>query len=93
MQSDTRLLRVAPGQQDIKQAAPIALSDLQPGDRLLVRGKPGEDPKTVVALSVIAMAKTDVAAKQAKDREEWQKHGLGGIVSAVDPEPSPLASP
>jgi hypothetical protein len=91
MQSDTRLLRVAPGQQDIKQAAPIALSDLQPGDRLLVRGKPGEDPKTVVALSVIAMAKTDVAAKQAKDREEWQKHGLGGIVSAVDPAAGAIA--
>src|SRR5271155_3834713 len=30
------------------------------------------------------MAKTDVAAKQAQDREAWQRHGMGGIVSAVD---------
>jgi hypothetical protein len=85
MQDATKLVRVAPGQTDIKQATPIALSDLQPGDRILVRGTAGDAPKSILAASVIAMAKTDVAAKQAKDREEWQKHGLGGIVGAVDP--------
>jgi hypothetical protein len=81
----TKFLRVAPGEKDIKQATPIALSDLQAGDRILVRAKKSDDGKTVAALSIIAMAKTDVAAKQAQDREEWQKHGLGGIVTAVDP--------
>jgi hypothetical protein len=79
------MVRVAPGQKDLKQATPIALSDLQPGDRILVRGKTGQDGKSLDALSLIAMAKTDLAAKQAKDREEWQRRGLGGIVSAVDP--------
>jgi hypothetical protein len=87
---DTRILRVAPGQQDIKQATPIAPKDLQAGDRILVRGKPGDDAKTILAASVIAMAKTDVAAKQAKDREEWQRHGIGGIVTAVDPAASTI---
>jgi len=85
LQPDTKILRVAPGQQDIKQATPIAASDLQTGDRILVRGKTADDAKTLLAISVIAMAKTDVAAKQAKDREEWQRHGLGGIVNAIDP--------
>jgi hypothetical protein len=80
----TKFLRVAPGEKDIKQATPIALGDLQAGDRILVRAKKSDDGKTVSALSIIAMAKTDVAAKQAQDREEWQKHGLGGIVTAVD---------
>jgi len=84
LQPETKIVRVAPGQQDIKQATPISASDLQPGDRVLVRGRPGDDPGTVLAVSLIAMAKTDVAAKQAKDREEWQRHGLGGIVTAVD---------
>lgn len=86
----TRILRVAPGQTDIKQATPIALSDLQVGDRIFVRGKTGPDGKSVDAASVIAMAGTDVAAKQAKDREAWQRHGLGGIVSAVDPAASTI---
>jgi len=84
IQEGTKIVRVAPGQTDIKQATPIALSDLQVGDRILVRGKTDADGKSVDAASVIAMAKTDVAAKQAQDREAWQKHGLGGIVSAVD---------
>ena len=82
---ETKIVRVAPGEKDLKQATPIAVSDLQAGDRILVRGNAGADGKSVAAISVIAMAKTDVAAKQAKDREEWQKHGLGGIVSAVNP--------
>ena len=30
------------------------------------------------------MKQSDVAAKQAHDREDWQKRGLGGLVSAVD---------
>jgi hypothetical protein len=84
IQDGTKIVRVAPGQTDIKQATPIALSDLQVGDRIFVRGKTDQDGKSVDAASVIAMAKTDVAAKQAKDRAEWQRHGLGGIVSAVD---------
>jgi co-chaperonin GroES (HSP10) len=84
IQEGTKIVRVAPGQTDIKQATPIALSDLQVGDRILVRGKTDADGKSVDAASLIAMAKTDVAAKQAQDREAWQRHGMGGIVSAVD---------
>ena len=90
VQDTTKIVRVAPGQKDLKQATPIAAGDLQPGDRILVRGKTAEDGKSLAAASVIAMAKTDVAAKQAKDREEWQRHGLGGIVSAVDPVASTI---
>ena len=30
------------------------------------------------------MKKSDVAEKQQHDREEWQKHGTGGVVKAVD---------
>ena len=63
----------------------MQLQDIQPGDRILVRGsKLAEDGKSVMALSVIAMKKGDVAEKQARDREEWQKHGTGGLVSSVD---------
>jgi hypothetical protein len=80
----TKLLRVAPGQKDLKDAAPIQLAELQPGDRILVLGKLADDGKTVLARSVIAMKQADVAAKQAHEREEWQRHGTGGLVSAVD---------
>jgi len=84
IQDSTRLLRIAPGQKDLKDAAAIKLQDLQPGDRILVRGTLAADGKSVNAISVIAMKKTDIAEKQAHEREEWQKHGVGGLVNSID---------
>jgi hypothetical protein len=84
VQDATKLVRIAPGQKDLKEATPIRLADVQPGDRILVRGKLAEDGKSVVAASVIAMKKADIADKQSRDREEWQKHGFGGLVNGVD---------
>jgi len=84
VQDATKFMRIAPGQKDLKDAAPILLTDLQMGDRILVRGKLADDGKTVLAASVIAIKKADIAEKQSHEREEWQKHGLGGLVSSVD---------
>ncbi len=84
VQEGSRLVRVALGQKDLKEAVAIQLQDLQMGDRLLVRGKLAEDGKSVLAASIIAMKKSDVAKKQAHDREEWQRHGVGGLVSSLD---------
>ena len=85
IQDATKLVRIAPGQKDLKDAAPIQLQDLQPNDRILVRGKLADDGKTVLALSIVAMKKADITEKQAREREEWQKRGTGGLVSSVDP--------
>jgi uncharacterized membrane protein YgcG len=82
--ADTRLLRVPPGSKDLKEAAPLQFSDLQAGDRIMVRGKPGDEANSLVASAVVAMKKTDIAEKQAHEREEWQRHGIGGLVRAVD---------
>src|SRR5215472_14507307 len=82
--SDTaKILRVAPGQKDLKTATPLQKSDLQVGDRILVRGKASE-PHTLTAAAIVAMKQSDVSAKQDKDREDWQKRGVGGLVTAVD---------
>jgi hypothetical protein len=80
-----RLLRVEPGAKDLKNAAALQLSELQPGDRILVRGKMAADGKTLLALSVIAMKHEDIAAKQAHERQEWQRNGVGGLVTSIDP--------
>jgi hypothetical protein len=84
VQDATKLVRIAPGQKNLKDATPIQLQDVQPGDRILVRGKLADDGKSVLALSVIAMKKADIAEKQAHEREEWQRHGVGGLVNSVD---------
>jgi hypothetical protein len=84
VQATTRLLWIAPGQKDMKDAMPLQLQDVQPGDRILVRGRLAEDGKSVLATSVIAMKQSDIAEKQKREREAWQRHGVGGLVSAVD---------
>jgi hypothetical protein len=83
--SNAKMVRVAPGQTDLKSAAPIQLSDIHAGDRILVRGQPSSDGKSFVAVGVIAMSRSDVEAKHQSDREDWQKRGIGGLVSSVDP--------
>jgi hypothetical protein len=79
-----RLVRLAPGQTDLKSATPITLPDLQVGDRILARGQAG-DGGTIAATLIVVMKQADVAQKQQHDRDDWQKRGTGGIVSAIDP--------
>jgi len=82
--SDVKVVCVPPGSKDLKEAVPIELSELQAGDRILVRGRPGDDASSLIATTVIAMKKAQITEKQAKDREEWQRHGIGGLVKSMD---------
>ncbi len=83
VQDSTRIVRIAPGQKDLKNAVPIVLRDLQPGDRILVRGKLG-DSGQLVAAGIIAMKLSDLEVRQQREREDWQKRGIAGLVTAVD---------
>src|SRR5690242_13995939 len=38
-EDSTRLVRIAPGEKDLKNAVPIQFQDLQVGDRILARGQ------------------------------------------------------
>jgi hypothetical protein len=84
VRDSTKIVRIAPGQKDLKDAQPIALSDLQVGDRILVRGPAPEVGHSFAATSIVAMKKADIADKQARERDEWQKSGVGGLVNSVD---------
>lgn len=84
VQDTTKIVQVAPEQKDLKTATPIQVTDLQVGDRILVRSRASDDSKTIAALGIIAMKRTDVDAKKTKDREDWQKSGVGGLVKDVD---------
>jgi hypothetical protein len=80
----TKLLRVPPGSKDLSQAEAIPFSEFQQGDRVLVRLRCAGDPPVCEAGTMIAMKKSDIAEKQAHEREEWQRHGIGGLVKNVD---------
>ena len=78
-----RLVRLAAGQTDLKSALSIPFADIQVGDRMLLRGRAGTNGE-IEATTIVVMKQADVAQKQQHDREDWQKRGTGGIVSAID---------
>jgi hypothetical protein len=80
----TKILRVPPGEKDLKNAVALQAQDLQAGDRVLVRGQASADGRTIAALAVIVMKQSDVAAKKQQERDDWQKRGVGGLVTKVD---------
>jgi len=84
MSPATRILRVPPGEKDLKNATPIQVKDLQAGDRVLVRGQESSVDHSISALAIIVMKQADVSAKQEREKEDWQKRGVGGLVEAVD---------
>jgi hypothetical protein len=84
IENSTRIVRLAPGQTDLKAASAMELKDVQTGDRMLVRGAPGTASDSIVATSIVVMKGTDVAQKQQQELQDWQKRGGGGIVTAVD---------
>lgn len=85
VQDSARLLRMAPGQ-ELKDAVPMQLHELQSGDRILVRGRTSDDGKTMTATAIVAMKKADIAQKQQKDIQDWQRRGVGGLVKSVEAE-------
>lgn len=85
VQPTARIVRIPPGEKDLKNATSIQLQDLQVGDRILVGGKTSDDNLSLVASSVVAMKHSDLEAHHQQDLQDWQKRGVGGLVSAVDP--------
>jgi hypothetical protein len=85
LSSSTKILRVPPGEKDLKNATALQQQDLQTGDRVLVRGQAAKGGEhAIMALSLIVMKQADVTAKHQHDLEDWQKRGVDGVVTAVD---------
>ncbi len=78
------LKRVAPGQRDLSAAVDIKFSDIETGDRVLVKLAPETEGASAQAAQIITIKATDVAEKERKEREDWQQRGVGGLVKSVD---------
>ena len=78
-----KVLVVAPGSKDLKSATEGTLSDVTPGDRVLVTGAAGENASTMTAARVILMKAQAIAATHEAEDAAWSRGG-GGIVKSVD---------
>jgi len=79
----TNLLRVPPGETDLKKAARITFGDIGVGDRLLAVGQKSE--AKLEARTIVVMNKADLAEKQQREQDEWQKRGISGVVASAEP--------
>lgn len=80
----TRLLRTAPGEKDLKTATPLDLKDLAVGDRVLIRASADSTPDHPSASILVAMKQADISQAHAVEASDWQKRGVAGIVASLD---------
>jgi hypothetical protein len=85
VQPTTQILRIAPGEKSLSNATPIQLQDLQVGDRIRVTGKLSDDAQFLVAAKIVAIKRSDLEARHQQDLQDWQKRGVDGLATAVDP--------
>ena len=81
VQPTARILRLVQGEKDLK---PIQLQDVQVGDQIRARGTASDDGKSLSALEIVVITGSALEGVREQIRQDWQKRGLGGPVTAVD---------
>ncbi len=84
VQDGAKIVRIEPGQKDLKSATPVRLRDLQVGDRILARGTSSGAGQPVAVSLIVLMKKADISQMQEQQRQDWQR-GVGGLVKSIDP--------
>jgi hypothetical protein len=79
------LARAAKGAVTPSDMTKITLAGVGVGNRLVVLGKVSDDQQTIPARVVIVATKEDIAQKHELDRAEWQRRGIVGTVTAINP--------
>ncbi len=85
VQPNARIVRIAPGEKDLKNATPVQLQDLQVGDTIRARGTASDDGKSIAALEIVVITSSTIQAVSQQIQQDWQKRGFAGPVTAVDP--------
>jgi hypothetical protein len=81
----TKYSKIAPGETDPKKATESSAAELKAGDRVLARNRKLDGGALGPATSVLLMTKEELAKQQEKTQEDWQKNGLMGTVTVVNP--------
>jgi hypothetical protein len=77
--------RMPPGETDRTKAIKTSLTELTVGDGVYVRGFVAADRKSVPAQQIVVVSQSDIAKKQEKERLEWRRRGVSGIVASTNP--------
>jgi len=78
----TLFRRVPPGETTLDKAIAINPGEIGPGDRIIARGSVSGD--SVMARSLVVVSQADIAQKRQREREEWKRRSVAGIVTALN---------
>ena len=81
----TACLRAVPGAKDLANAAPVGCGEIAVGDRVFVRGLGAAGNQPLSARQIILMTSSDLSQKRDRERDEWRRRGVSGVLKAVDP--------
>ncbi len=81
---NTSVLRSRPGARDLSDAAPVSLTQIAQGDRVLARGVYSPDRTTFRAVRLVVMKQADIEVRREQERAEWRRRGLAGVITALD---------
>ncbi len=81
----TTYQRMPPGETDRAKAVETSLTEIAVGDGVIARGFVAADRKSVPAQQIIVVSQSDIAKRNATQRQAWAR-GTKGIVSAINPE-------
>ena len=82
---DTVCKRVAPDAKNLDGAEAITFRDILLGDRVWARNTTNLEPaNTLEAKQLVLMSAISIADRNKRDRENWQRRGIVGEVTAID---------
>jgi hypothetical protein len=78
--------RVPPGETTLDKAITISLTDITVGDRVVARGSVSGESKVMLTRGLVVISQNELTQKKERERAEWLRRGIEGVVSAVKPE-------
>ena len=77
--------RMPPGETDRTKAIKTSLTEITVGDGIYARGFVAADRKSIPAQQIVVVSQSDIAKKREKERMEWRRRGVSGIVTSTNP--------
>lgn len=84
LSASTTFKRVPPDNPSLAAAVNATVAEIGVGDKILVTGTVASDKKSVPAKAVYLITKSDIAKRNAAERELWRTRGISGRVVSVD---------
>jgi hypothetical protein len=75
---ETEVVRVAPGDLELRKAEPAKLTDIAYGDRVLVSYVAG----MTEARRIVVIPAVDIAKRDEAERQDWRRRGVSGVVAS-----------